>query len=254
MNRFPRPVACIICEYASELYFLPWIDVLFQDLRKAGIDKQSIHYVWANPNGLDMAGRENLPISWDNLSANHHPWAIAQLLANPQKINWEVGFGNPGLYSIKREVLDADRCIIINIDRLSLNPHDECVNETLMSGSWIYPQLMTFEQWQFANMNPNGKMVDYLLSTPSHINHSSAWQNPHPRMLEYLLKRLENERALWNLQFTQPDWRYLSANPHPEAMKMLRESPHEIYWPKFLTNPAIFAPRVDIAILNTLSI
>lgn len=254
MNRFPRPVAGIICGYAAELHFLPWIDALLQTPQIAEHARKSIHHLWENPNGLHMAHCENLPISWSNLSANPHPWAIAQLLANPQKINWEIGFGNPGLYSVKQEEMDKYRCLVINIDILSLNPHDECVNEILGCGSCIYPQLMTFEQWHFANMNPNEKMVDYLMSAPTRINHSSAWQNAHPRMFEYLLKRLEDDAVRWNCKYLHPDWGYLSANPHPKAMEMLRKSPHQIYWPKFWTNPAIFAPRVDTTVLNMLSI
>lgn len=254
MNRFPRPVAGIICEYAAELYLLPWINTLLQDPRIAEHARRLIHHIWENPNGLDMAHRENMPISWSNLSANPHPCAIAQLLANPQKINWEIGFGNPGLYSIGREEIDKYRCVMINIDRLSLNSHSECVNEILGFGSWIYPQMMTFEQWHFANMNPNEKMVDYLLGEPFHINHHSSWQNANPKMLEYLFKRLENGCVHWRFECNQIDWGYLSANPNPEAMKMLRESPRQIYWPKFWTNPAIFAPRVDMTVLNLLSI
>src|SRR5436190_561828 len=84
---FPRVLAEIIFGYAEPWKLRDWIP----------LDKVDRRSLWGNPRGLDLCEQLRLEINWRWLSRNPHPWALAQLRANPRLAS-ECGLeDNPGL-------------------------------------------------------------------------------------------------------------------------------------------------------------
>lgn len=76
--RFLTGVAHIICEYTSIWCLIPWIEELIAAREKYLVN--IIGNLWANPRGLDECWGRNLPINWEKLCHNSHPWAIEQIM------------------------------------------------------------------------------------------------------------------------------------------------------------------------------
>jgi hypothetical protein len=220
--------------------------------------------LWKNPNGIDMALRENLPMSWPHLSTNSHPWAVERLLANPKQIMWEEAFGNPGLpyVMLQRPRPDDWREGSFGTSRdFSIhNPRDEYVTETLKlapsNPKWIC-------------RNSHIRAVEYTIAN-NYVNNTTAWSNPNPRMFEYLMIRCAISASVRHSLTHDEDpvtglvnpplyddmsvnWKHLSANYHIDAIEMLRTSPQNINWSNLLTNPGIFCLRVDTGVFELLS-
>jgi hypothetical protein len=242
--RFQKEMAQIICEYGAVTWqFLPWVEKLANTPIVAKILRHIITSIWANPNGIDMALKLNLPMSWKDLSANPHPWAIARLEANPEKIAYDIAYGNSGFDMDKlMRTYNTDRVYRADKHRAAMNPRDAYVNKLITPIAWNGGVNIMSEEQPFASMNPNPRIVAFLINGKQlYIDKSTAWANPNPEMFKYMM---ENVQPI--------SWKYLSMNPHPDALEMMRNSPKIIVWESFLTNPGIFAQQVDKEVLKLL--
>lgn len=272
MFKFPRELARIICDYAaSNWHFLPWVEALTKTPRISKIIRGEMMQLWKNPRGIDMALSLNLPMAWSQLSANNNPWAVTRLADTRDKIDWEILYGNPGFYLSRRQLqwdptvggtvwsdedipiskvqiipLDEcpDRIRYTNRLRNAMNPLDEYVDELIEPKHWAGTVHLHTEQIPFACMNPNPRMVGFVISN-GNVNDTTAWSNPNGRMLEYLLTRSDPLEHPIN-------WKHFSANSHPTAIEMLQQSPEKINWSEFLSNPGIFVQRVENGVFELL--
>lgn len=88
-----------------------------------------------------------------------------------------------------------------------------------------------------APANPHPRVVEFVLENNLE-NSTTSWENPNPKMFEHMMAKVADG-------IEDINWKYLSANEHPEAIEMFRQSPEKIYWPNFLTNAGIFTQRPD---------
>jgi len=258
--KFPKELAKIICEYGATWQFLPWVEELTRNPVFIKRMRHDMMRIWENPNGIDMALRENLPMSWSNLSANSHPWALARLRANPDKISWEAAFANPGFF-LKKYFPEFYACgshahIKNKINRQSRhravsNPREEYVNEFFSNVIGVH---VSDDEAKFIGRNPHPRMVEFVINafnaTYAPITqfgwafHSfpSAWANPNKVMFDHLMEHSNHI-----------SWKFLSANPLEDALRLLRNNPNKIDWSEFLTNPGIFMLRVDAGVFELMA-
>lgn len=174
---FPHVIAQIICEYSSSWQLLPWIKELI-DSRKEYL-VTIIDFLWANPRGLDECFDRNLPMNWEKLCLNPHPWAVYQVMnyALCHSLCFDNMIRNPGLdYWIDLSL--SCRAIVQNPS----NRTTEYVVARLEADPSILDKYITT-----LCLNSNDLAVTFILDRiPVDAILETAWSNSNPRMFKTL--------------------------------------------------------------------
>lgn len=223
--RFPDCIARIICGYASTWRLLPWVASLMVEREK--YLTEIMHCLWANPRGLNECFDRNLPMNWEKLCLNPHPWAVEQIMKTPGHgvLCYDNMIRNPGLRWVPLTLTYWDICS---------NPGNR-TTEYVIARLRADPSIISGHISMLC-LNSNDLAVDFILDQcPTREILKSAWSNSNPRMFEMLQRDYSD-----SVVFTE-----LSANSHPAAIEMLKNAPRQIHWCSFLMNPGIFEARCD---------
>ncbi len=233
---FLPELALIICGYASTWRLLSWVEELMKKRKQCltGV----MHCLWANPRGLDECLDRCIPLNWEKLCLNPHPWAVEQMLG-PQNMRHKAlchdnMIRNPGL----------EHWIELKTDYWSIanNPSDRTTKYVI---SQLKDDPIKFDSWiSMLSLNSNDLAVDFILERiPLDNILGSAWSNSNPRMFKLLTENYPETIA----------WTYLSLNKLPGAIELLKNNPKQIHWCSFLMNPGIFSIWSDPGLLAALT-
>jgi hypothetical protein len=231
---FLEAIAKIIVAYVEPWRPLAWIPV--EAVLRAEL--------WANPRGLDFCLAHNLPMSWEWLSRNPHPWALAKLEQNPQKLCTWQRLLNPAL--------TADE-----IFRQTRNISAWCQLLESLSNPALHEIAMAESNWNDAmTANPHDLLVARGFRegryNPVHPT-PDMYSNGHPRIVEILLKTWDkggagSETTLWRHYGGLNATNALCSNPDPAVLAKIgpvvlpqikQFPPGQCLLP---ANPSIFEP------------
>lgn len=218
------------------------------ELLEQNLGKIEWRYLSANPSAIDLLNKYTSKISWQQLSAN--PAGMELLRKNPGKIQWEYLSENTN-----SEAIDLLEMNFEKISWLALSKNPAAIDLIMDNKKFtIY-----YDQLCCQNLSRNPAAIDLLEDYERHICWRELSSNPGAARL---LKA--NQREIrWDVLSSNPgavdiikqtiydyyhseeeghklriNWRELSKNTNPEAIKILEQYPENIHWAALSKNPA----------------
>lgn len=220
-------------------------------------------------------------IHWPNLTANPHPSAIELLQQQPERIFWEYINRNTNPEAIRmlnEQVLLTHNNELYDWFSLAFNTSAIGLLTQKARDGILTPEIMSDEAFRF-NISSNPNAIPFLQQYPQCIHWNAIWSNPSiffnnqdlPKNVALAtrkspkLKRTtprDIERVIGEflkatfVDFVQTpfqngtqviDYEYLSMNPNPKAIEILKKHPENIVWPSLCSNESLEA----IAMLET---
>jgi hypothetical protein len=168
-----------------------------------------------NPNAIEMLKGNQKDIDWSELSSNHNPKAIELLTDNFNDIDWVALSSNPNAIELLKKYPKN-----INWKALSSNPNAiQLLTDNLTKIDWEKLSC-NLNAIALLKANPDKIVWHYLSTNPNAINLFTA--NP---------KKI--------------DWWFLSRNPNPLVISLLKTHQNDIDWKELSKNPSIFIERKE---------
>ena len=212
-----------------------------------------------NPNAIDLLKNNETKLYWPYISMN--PNAIEILKKNTNKIDWKILSGNPNAI----ELLE-----------------NKILEENSLGYNELY-NLHSSKKIDWFELSKNPKAIKLIKKYKNKIDWKIDWKglSENPNAIKLLEKKIieENEMDIEefnNLDYSKTisrnmlssnpkavgllikydiiDWKYLSENPHPKAIKLIKKKinkenkmtqgqldslgkSNKIYWPYISMNP-----------------
>jgi hypothetical protein len=200
---------------------------------------------------------------WIMLSSNPHPYAIELLKKNPKKID-PLGLSmNPHPWAI--EVWKLNKNMLdgldgLNFNFLNFNSNPWMIDYLKENPKRIYTSYLVANPHPWAieqvkdviyndkkwglYQNPNTEVIEMVFQYfhPAYIDCPTSFCNPNPKVVEYW-----KSLGMYDTTWPDMDWGYMFKNPHPEAIKIVKENSQKfeslynnIHTGEIFSNPAIF--------------